>query len=829
MTSVFLQELQYAVRRLMRSPLFSLVAVLTLAIGIGANTAIFSLVNGILLRPLPFDEPDELVGLWHKAPGLGVDEVNQSPALHFTYLDEGRSFSEIGMWDNGTASVTGLDEPEQVEIMRVTEGTFRTLRLTPMLGRRFTAEDDNPGTPLTAILSYDFWQSRFGGDPGVLGRTINVESRPRNIIGVLGPGASFLNFDPALYLPFRFDRSEIGVGNFSYQGVARLAPGVTLEQASADVARMLPMAVDKFPGGITHEIMEQAQMAPNLRPLKDEVVGDVGDVLWVLLGTVAMILLIACANVANLFLVRAEGREKEMAVRTAMGAGKSRIAREFLLESLLLGGMGGLGGITLAYAGLEFLRALGPAELPRLAEATLDWRVLLFTMAVSLLSGVFFGMFPVLKYRRAILVNALKEGGRGGSAGRETHRARNTLVVAQMALALLLLVGSGLMVRSFQALRNVDPGFRNADQVLLVRLSIPWAEVDEPVEVTQAHQAIAESVGRIPGVTNVGSSSSVTMDGWDSNDPIYVEEFPVPEGQIPEIRRFKWVSDGYFEAMQIPLVAGRALEWRDSYDLNRVVMVTENFAREYWDSPGDAVGKRISTGLKAGNWYEIVGVSGNVRDDGLDQGPKAVVYWPMMLQNIWAEMPGEVDEISVRPSMHYAIRSSRERSPEFLKEVREAIWSVNPNLPLAGVRGLDELLESSMARTSFSLVMLGIAAAVALILGVIGIYGVISYIVSRRTRELGVRLALGASARDVRKMVLKHGLILATTGVAFGLGAAVVLTRLMEALLYGVDPADPVTLGTVALALTIVALLASYVPAARAARIDPVEAIRNEL
>jgi predicted permease len=829
MMSAFRQELRYAVRRLLRSPLFSLVAVLTLAIGIGANTAIFSLVNGILLKPLPFDHPEELVGVWHTAPGLGFDDVNQSPALHYTYLDEGRSFSEIGMWDNSAASVTGLEEPEEVEIMRVTDGTFRALRIQPMIGRIFNSEDDSPDGAFTVVLSYDYWQTRFGGDPNILGRTLNVESRQREIIGVLGADTRFLRFDPAFYLPFRFDRSELAVGNFSFQSLARLAPGVTLEQANADVSRMIPMGIDKFPGGVTLEMMEQGQFAANLRPLKNDVVGDIGDVLWVLLGTVGMILLIACANVANLFLVRAEGREKEMAVRTAMGAGRSRIAREFLLESMLLGGLGGLGGIALAFGGLELLRSLGPAELPRLAVVSLDWQVLAFTLLLSLFSGVFFGVFPVLKYRRGALTNALKEGGRGGSSGKDKHRARNTLVVAQIALALLLLVGSGLMIRSFQALRNVDPGFRNGEDVLLVRLTIPGAQVEDPVEVARTHQLIAERIGQIPGITSVGSATSVTMDGWDSNNPVWVEEFPIPEGQIGPIRRFKWVAANYFETMQIPLVAGRALEWRDSHELNRAVMVTENFAREYWDSPAAAVGKRISTGLSPGDWYEIVGVCRNVRDDGLDQDPTPVTYWPILLQNIFADMPGETDEVTVRRSQNYVIRSARVGSPDFLAAVREAIWEVNPNLPLAGVRGLNELLDRSMARTSFSLIMLGIAAAVALILGTIGIYGVISYIVSQRTRELGVRLALGAKAGDVRKMVLKHGLILCAFGVLIGLGAAFGLTRLMGALLYGVNPIDPVTFGLVAVALTIVALVASYVPAARAAGIDPAEAIRYEV
>ncbi len=828
--TAFTREIGLLTRRLFRNPLFTVVAIATLAIGIGANTAIFSLVNGILLKPLPFDEPEELVGVWHTAPGLGFDMVNQSPALHFTYLDEGNSFSELGMWDNGTASVTGLDEPEVVEIMRVTEGTFRALRLQPVMGRRFSAEDDSPGAPRTVVLSYDYWQTRLGGDPDVLGTTLTVDGRPREIIGVMGADTRFLRYDPAFYLPFQFDRAQLFVGNFSYQGLGRLAPGVSVVQANADVERMIPMSVEKFPGGITLDVLQNARFGAEVHPLKEDVVGRVGEVLWVLMGTVGMILLIACANVANLFLVRAEAREKEMAVRTAMGAGQGTITTEFLKESLILGVMGGVLGIGLAYGGLELLRSFGPAETPRLSEVGLDFPVLAFTLAISVLSGAFFGMFPVLKYRKGGLVNALKEGGRGGSAGKEKHRVRNTLVVAQMALALLLLVGSGLMIRSFQALRNVDPGFRNPEEVLLVRLNIPSAQVEDPLEAAQTYQLLAERIAGIPGVEAVGPSSSVTMDGWDSNDPVFVEGFEVPEGQLPPIRRFKWVGGGYLEAMRIPLVAGRALEWRDAFELNQVVMVTENFAREYWDSPADAIGKRITTGIDAtGRWNEIVGVIGNVHDDGLDQDPTTVIYWPMYQRNIWEELSDNEPAISVRRSMNFPIRSARVGTEEFMTEVREAIWGVNPNIPLAGIRTLDELLDQSMARTSFSLIMLGIAAGVALLLGAIGIYGVISYIVSQRTRELGIRLALGAEGADVQGMVLRQGLTLSGLGVVIGLGAAFGLTRLMEALLYGVDPADPVTFGTVAGFLVVVALLATWLPARKAAGIDPVEAIRNEL
>ncbi|MFC1660857.1 ABC transporter permease, partial [Gemmatimonadota bacterium] len=798
------------------------------AIGIGANTAIFSLVNGILLKPLPFDEPDELVGVWHTAPGLGFDEVNQSPALHFTYLDEGQVFAELGMWDNGTASVTGLEEPEEVEIMQVTDGTFRALRIQPVLGRRFTQEDDSPGTPQTVILGFGYWQTRFGGDPGVLGQTLTIDGNPREVIGVMGEDFRFLRYDPAIYLPFRFNRAELFLGNFSYQALARLKPGVSLERANADVARMMPLSVEKFPGGVSLEILENARFGPNLRPLRSDVVGNVGEVLWVLLGTVGIILLIACANVANLFMVRAEGREREMAVRTAMGAGRGKVAGEFLKESILLGIMGGAVGIGLAWGGLELLMALAPSELPRANEIGLDVPVLFFTLGISLVAGLLFGLFPVIRFANGKLVNALKEGGRGGSAGRERHRARNTLVVAQIALALLLLVGSGLMIRSFIALRNVDPGFRNPEEVLLVRLSIPEAEVADALEVVQAHEGIANRISDISGVTTVGLSTSVTLDGWDSNYPLYVEEFPTTGDELPPIRRMKWIGAGYFETMQIPLVAGRSMGWGDIYDLTQGVIITENLAREYWDQPSDALGKRVSTGLEPGTWREIIGVVGNVRDDGLDQSPTAVVYWPVLQENAWSNLPGQEAGLVSHRSLNYAIRSPRVGAPEFMVEVREAIWSVNPNLPLASVRTLADLLDRSMARTSFSLVMLGIAAAVALILGTIGIYGVISYIVSQRTRELGVRMALGAEASNVKGMVLRQGLALSGLGVGIGLLSALGLTRLMGALLYGVDPTDPLTFAAMAAALSLVALLASYVPARRAAKVDPVVAIRFE-
>jgi predicted permease len=694
-----------------------------------------------------------------------------------------------------------------------------------MLGRTFTPEEDHPDGPQTVMLSHGYWERRFGGDEGVLGRTVSIDGVTREVIGVMPADLRFLAYDSDVYLPFRFDPDEVFVGNFSYQAVARLNPDASVESANADVERMLPVAVERYPGGISLGMMQEARFGPNVRPLKQDVVGDVGSVLWVLLGTVAIVLLIACANVANLFLVRSEGKQQEMAVRTAMGASKGRLTVDMLVESLVLGVGGGILGLVLAYGGLKVLVALGPESLPRLDEIGVDAVVLLFTLAVSILAGALFGLFPALRYGGAGLVNALKEGGRGGSAGRERHVARNALVVAQMALALVLLTGSGLMVRSFQALRSVEPGFERPEEVVTFRVTIPDAEIEETEQVAMAHQEILRRIQAVPGVSRAAFSSSVTMDGWDSNDGVETESDPVEGDQIPPIRRFKWVGGGYTETMGNDLVAGRAITWADIQDRAKVVMVTENLAREEWGDAPSALGQRIRQfggELGEGAWYEVVGVVGDIHDDGVDQDPVATVYWPQVVSDFWG------DDLFTTRSMAYAVRGAAGGPATLLPQLREAVWSVNPNLPLARVRTLQEIVADSMGRTSFTLVLLGIAAAVALFLGSVGIYGVISYIVSQRTREIGVRMALGAERSDVSGMVLRQAGGLAFGGVVVGLAAAAGLTRLMSSLLYGVSPMDPATFASVALGLSAVALLASWIPARRAARTDPVVSLRFE-
>ena len=821
----FAHDLRYTLRKLLRAPMFTTVAVLTLAVGIGSNAAIFSVVNGVLLKPLPFEDPESLVGIWHTAPGLGFDAVNQSPALHFTYAAESRTFASVGMWDNGSASITGLDEPEQVEVMWVTHQTLPMLGVDPLLGRTFTPEEDSPDGAQTVLLSHDYWRDRFGSDPSVLGRTLLVNGVSREIIGVMPEEFRFLRYDPALYLPFRFDEGEVFMGNFSYQAVGRLKPDATVAQANVDIERMVPMAIERYPGGLTLGMLEEARFGALVRPLKTDVVGDVGSVLWVLLGTVAIVLLIACANVANLFIVRAEGRHREIAVRTAMGAGRRQVTGQLLLESLVLGIVGGVAGLALAFGGLKLLVALGPESLPRLHEIGLEPVVLLFTVAISVVSGLFFGLFPALQYGRPNLTASLKEGGRGGSAGKERHLARNGLVVAQMSLALVLLAGSGLMIRSFQALSAVDPGFDEPESLLTFRVTLPTAEVEEIDQVARTHQEILRRVEAIPGVASAAISSSVTMDGWDSNDAVNVEEFPVEGDQLPPIRRFKYVGAGYHEVMGNPLLAGRAITWAEIEDRARVVMVTEDFVSDYWATPADAIGKRISQyagDLGESQWMEIIGVVGRIQDDGMSQASVPTIFWPQVVED-WFDQ-----ETYTQRSMAYVVRAEAGDPNTLLPHVREAVWAVNPNLPLARVATVDEFVEASMGRTSFTLIMLAIAAAVALFLGAVGIYGVISYVVAQRTREIGVRMALGAEQATVRKMVLRQGATLAAAGVLVGLVAAAGVTRLMAALLFGVEPIDPPTFAAVAIALTAIALFASWVPARRASSVDPVVALRFE-
>jgi putative ABC transport system permease protein len=818
-----LTQFKHLIRRLVRSPMFAVVTLLTLAVGIGANTAIFSVVNGVLLKPLPYRNPEALVAVWQTAPRIGIKNLTTSAALYFVYREETHVFEDIGLWSQRSVSITGISEPEQVDAIGVTDGTLPLLGVTPFRGRWFSRRDDEPRTPPTVVLSYAYWQRRFGGDPSAIGKTLMVDGRSREVIGIMPESFHFLNRRPALFIPFQFDRAELHAGGFGFVALARLKPGVTIAQANADAGRVLPILSQKFkmPQGMTVKMFDDAQIGPDIRPLARDVVGDVGDTLWVLMATVGIVLAIACANVANLLLVRAEGRQRELAVRAALGASWSRIARELLFETVTLGALGGALGVGVAYGGLRLLKFFAPTGLPRLDEITIDPRVLFFAAAISLLSGFFFGLAPVFKYAGPRLDLALRGGSRTFSDGRERHRTQRTLVVVQVALALVLLAGSGLMIRTFQALRSVEPGFSRPEEILTLRVSIPSGQIQEAERVGRMYHEMLQKIAAIPGVISAGLSNSITMDGTDNNDPIFVEDRPVADGKLPPVRRYKHVSPGLLGTMGNPILAGRDITWTDVFDVRPVVLISENLAREYWRDPAEALGKRVRENPK-GTWREIIGVVGNERDNGVDKKAPTIVYWPVMTGGLWG------DKISVRRNVAFAIRSNRTGTESFIKDVRQAVWSVNSNLPIANVRTVAEIYQRSMARTSFTLVMLAIAASMALLLGLVGIYGVICYSISQRTREIGIRIALGASRQKVQGIFMRQGIVFAVIGVACGLAAAVPLTRLMSALLFEVSPLDPATYCAVSAVLVGAALLAAYLPARQATRIEPVEALRAE-
>jgi putative ABC transport system permease protein len=821
-----MKTLRPIVRRMARAPMFTVVVLLTLALGIGANTAIFSIINGVLIKALPYHDPESLVGVWHVAPGIRDigGNMNCSPTMYFTYRDENHSLQSFGLWNNGGASITGIGDPEQVQALFFTHGVLDSLAVQPVLGRWFSREDDTPGTGETVILMYSFWQRHFAGDRSVIGKALTVDSKPRTIVGVMPEPFQFLNSKAEVILPQRFDRSKIYLGNFSYQGLGRLKPGATIQQANADVSRMLGIWLQSWPPppGFSKALFENARIGPKVQPLKQEVVGDVANVLWVVMATIGIVLLIACANVANLLLVRAEGRQQELAVRAALGAGWGDLAREMLVESVLLGLVGGLLGLGFAYGGVQLLVAKGPAILPRLREIAIDPVVVAFSLGVSVLAGLLFGLIPVIKYAAPEVARGIRNGGgRSASQSRERHHARNVLVVVQVGLALVLLIGSALMIRTFQALRNIQPGFTQAEHVQMLRISIPEDQVKDPGEVMRMQQEMIGKLAAIPGVEAVSFGSSGPMEGFNANDVLLNEDKPSAPGQVPPIRRYRFVAPGYFKSSGTVLVAGRDFDWTDLYEKRNVTVVSENLAREVWGDSRTALGKRVREGM-ADPWREIVGVVGDVYDNGVQTKPPTTVYWPALMDTFWG------DNTHVTRGGVFLVRTSRAGTQAFLEEARQAIWSVNHNLPVFLVRTVKDVYDTSLARTSFTLAILAIAGAMAMLLGVVGIYGVIAYSVSQRTREIGIRMALGAEHSGLRRMFVRHGLTLAAIGALLGLAAAAGLTRWMSSLLFGIAPLDPATYAGVSLLLIAAAALASYVPARRASTVDPVEALRAQ-
>jgi predicted permease len=813
----FFADVRYGLRQLRRNPSFTIITILTLALGIGANTAVFSVVNSVLLKPLAYPHSEELVSLYQTAPGAAglfsvSDGLPLSASMYVTYSDHNRSFQSIGVWVSGTANVTGSAEAEQVRTVNVSGGLLDALAVPPIFGRMLASSDQQPGSVATVMLSYGYWQRHFGADRSVLGRKINVDAQLREIIGVMPRGFQIVNADFDLILPLPFDRGRLILAGFEYHGVARLKPGVTIAEANADVTGMLPVWMDSWSNGrgTNSHFYEAWKITPALRPLKQEVVGDVGNALWVVMATLGIVMLITCANVANLLLVKTEGRQQEIAIRAALGAGWWRIVRALLVESVVLGLFGGVLAIGLAYEGLKLLIALGPNSLPRLAEISLDANSLVFTLALSLLSALLFGLIPAFKYAGPRISLVLRSAGRTASASRERHGLRNTLVVTQVALALILLVSAGLMIRTFRSLRTVDPGFAHAEHLQIMRISIPQSLVKDPVQVTRILNNISDKLATIPGVTSVGFASEMPMEGLETGwDVIVPEGRPDATDENQALRMFKHVSPGFIQTEGTKLVAGRNLTWTDVYDKRRSVMVSENLARELWETPSAALGKRFR---EFSDWQEVVGVVQDVRENGVDQKAPTIVYWPPMDAR----------------SVSFVIRSDRTSTASFLEEVRNAVASVNSELPLTAVRSMQELYDHSLARTSFALVMLAIAGSMALAIGVIGIYGVISYTVSQRTREIGIRLALGAQQGAITRMFVRHALLLAGIGAAIGLATAYGIMQLIKSLLFGISPRDPLTYMVVPAVLLVVAVFASYLPARRAAAVDPANTLRAD-
>jgi predicted permease len=820
----FGSRLMPVLRRLRRTPWFTLMTVLTLAAGAGANIAVFSVVEGVLLKPLPYHEADRLVGVWHAAPGLNLPKLNMAPANYFIYREQNRVFEDIGVYQGDSVSVQGLSTPERVTALDVSDGVLPVLGIQPALGRVFSRADDLPSAQPTVIMSYGYWQRRFGGDRSIVGRSIRVEGKLRQVIGVLPKDFRFLDWTPQdLLLPMQMDRSKTTLGEFNMEGVARLKPGVTIEQANADITRMLPIVWSSFPPppGFSLDLFRKAHVQANVIPLRQDVVGDVSQILWILMGGIGVVLLIACANVANLMLVRAENRHQELAVCSALGAGRWRIASEFLLESAVIGVAGSALGLALAWGALRLLVGLAPSGLPRIQDIGIDLPVLGFTIVVAMICSLLFGSIPALRYANARMNTGLREGGRALSQGRERHRTRNILVVVQVSLAFVLLICSGLMLRTFHALTHESPGYDHASPMQTFTLDVSDADVPDATQAVRTQQEILDRIAAIPGVTSAAIGYSVPMDGNGWMDPVFAQDRNYAEGTMPPLRRFSFVSPGYWKTMGTPLIAGRDFTWEDELQKLPVAIVSDKVARETWGTPQNALGKQVRVSTKD-DWRAVVGVVGDVHADGMDKDTPPLVYWPLLMNNF------ESQAVNVRRYVKFAVRTPRAGEQSLIEEIRRAVWSVDANLPLVDIRTMDYYYSRSMERTQFTLVMLGAAAGMALLLGVVGLYGTIAYSASQRRREIGIRIALGAQRGNITGMFVRQGMLVAGVGVVCGLGVALAAARLLRSLLFHVGPMDPLTYACACVGLVGAAALASYLPTRRTLKVNPVEALRAE-
>ena len=814
------QDLQYGLRMLRKSPGFTLVAVITLALGIGANSAIFSVVNAVLLRPLPYKDPERLVMINHHYPKLDL-RASVSAVGYTHYREVGKSFENMTAFSGWAVNLTESGEPERLRGLMVTTTFFPTLGIEAVKGRTFSPGEDQAGRNHIVVISDGLWQRRFGSDPNFVGKTITLNGESYTVIGITPPGFRFgqeFGQVSELWSPIAFTQNQLQPGNWRNEFlsvIARLKSNVTFQQAQSELEIIAANVRQQYFGG--GDANDASSWNLLQRSMNELVVGDIRLPLLVLMAAVGFVLLIACANVANLLLARAAARQKEIAIRAALGAGRWRVIRQLLTESVLLAVVGGALGLLLAYWGLRVLTTLSQTRIPRAQEVNLDVSVMAFTLGVSLLTGVIFGLVPAFQSAKSDLHETLKEGGRSGTGTRSN--LRSALVVVEVALALVLLVGAGLLIKSFWRLQEVSPGFR-PQNLLVMQLSLPNSKYREPRQWDAFYQQALQQIKTLPGVEAAEVSSTVPMSGSGSSGSFTIEGRTVAPGQMAPWGNRWQVGSTYFQTIGVPLIKGRFFDDHDIADAPAVAIIDETMARKFWANE-DPIGKRITfegTRDSAGTinplWREIVGVVGHVKHRGLE-GDSPVQYYIPLRQ---------------RPSntVFLVARTASAEPSSLSASVRNVIRGVDKELPIFNVTTLEQMVADSMAQRRFSMLLLGIFAAVAMVLAAVGLYGVMAYAVTQRTHEIGIRRALGANTGDVLKLVLRQGMALASVGLVIGVGAAFGLTRLMATMLYGVSPTDLLTFGSIAMLLTAVALLACYLPARKAAKVDPMVALRYE-
>jgi putative ABC transport system permease protein len=809
---MLLQDVRYAIRTLIKSRGFTAVAVFALALGIGANTAIFSVINAAMIRPLPFKDPDRLVMVWeHNRPRARTQNV-VSPANFLNWKDRNNVFEDMALFYDTRFNLTDVDDPEEIPAQSVTTNFFNLIGVSPALGRAFEPEDEQPGREAIVILSDGLWRRRFGGDPEITGKTIKLNGNVFTVIGVMPPdfhffikGGSLTGNQPELWSPVIFSAADRNPRGRYATAVAKLKPNVTREQAQSEMGTIASTLEEQYKDFDTG-------WGVNIVPLREQFFGDIRPALWVLLGAVSFVLLIACANVANLLLARAASRQKEIAIRTALGAGRFRIVRQLLTESLLLAALGGILGLLLAMWGVDLLLAFSPKDMPSLGGVGIDYQVLGFTLLISLMTGLIFGLAPALEASRPNLNETLKEGGKGAGSGTRSHRVRDIFVVAEVALALVLLIGSGLMIKSFFKLQSINPGF-NAENLLTVRLLLPGSKYGEDHQRISFFRQALSRIESLPGVRSAGAVSFLPFASLGAATSFTIEGRPEPPAGEKFTLDVRVCDPNYFRTMGIPLLRGRNFTEKEATEASHVVLINEAMARTYFPDE-DPIGKRVTISMAAKPVpTEIIGVVGDIKHVGLDVEPRAMSYWPH------PELPYSFMSIVVRT----------EGDPlSFAPAVKREVQALDKDQPIADVRTMEQLLSASVARARFSTLLLGIFAGLALLLAAVGIYGVMSYSVTQRTHEIGIRMALGASQKDVMRLVVGQGMTLALVGVVIGVVAAFFLTRVMASLLFGVSATDPLTFVAISAVLSGVALVANLVPARRAIKIDPMVALRYE-